>query len=115
MYYIAAEAQLAKGNDSLATWYFDQVLASRGLTPLVDRTLNDTIDGVAVSPMVTFDRINLERFKEFFGEGQTFYNLKRKYHAIQAVDESTGVEKKIAGDKKIYVAPIPDSEYENRF
>lgn len=115
MYYIVAEAELEAGNDSVATWYFDQVLASRGLTPLSERTVTDSIEGQAISPSLTIERINLERFKEYFGEGQTFYNLKRQHLPIHAIDEATGVEKVIAADRSIYVIPIPDSEFQNRY
>ena len=54
------------------------------------------------------------RFKEYFGEGQTFFNLKRQHLNINAWDNATGKEKVIPASKKIYVIPIPDSEYENR-
>ncbi len=68
MYYIMAEALLDSDKET-ATWYFDQVLESRGLTPLSQRT---------TSQELTQKLINLERFKEKFGEGQTFFKLKRQ-------------------------------------
>ena len=104
MYYIMAEANLEHNADS-ATWYFDQVLASRGLTPLAERTTPETL---------TQELINLERFKEYFGEGQTFYNLKRQNLPINSWDENQAKEIEIPASNKIYVVPIPDSEYENR-
>ena len=104
MYYIIAEAYLELNADS-ATWYFDQVLASRGLTPLAERTTPETL---------TQELINLERFKEYFGEGQTFYNLKRQNLPINSWDENQAKEVEIPASNKIYVVPIPDSEYENR-
>lgn len=104
MYYIMAEALLETNSDS-ATWYFDQVLESRGLTPLVQRTTPQTL---------TQELINLERFKEYFGEGQTFFNLKRQNLPINGWDVATGTEKNIPAANKVYVIPIPDSEYENR-
>ena len=106
MYYIVAEALLEEKQDSVATWYFDRVLESRGLTPLATRTPSTT---------VTQELINLERFKEYIGEGQTFYNLKRQHIAINGWDISTNQEKTIPANKDIYVIPIPDSEIENRF
>ena len=100
MYYIMAETLLESDIES-ATEYYNQVLESRGLSAIKDQTL-------------TQELINLERFKEYFGEGQTFFNLKRQHLNINAWDNATGKEKVIPASKKIYVVPIPDSEYENR-
>lgn len=101
MYYIMAEA-LLESDIELATEYYNQVLESRGLSALrEDQTL-------------TQELINLERFKEYFGEGQTFFNLKRQHLNISAWDNTTAKEKVIPASKEIYVIPIPDSEYENR-
>lgn len=104
MYYIMAEALLDSDLES-ATWYFDQVLESRGLTPLAQRSTPQTL---------TQELINLERFKEYFGEGQTFYNLKRQNLPIKGWDAAAGKETVIPASTKVYVIPIPDSEYENR-
>ena len=106
MYYIVSEALLEENQDSVATWYFDRVLESRGLTPLAARQPAETVNQ---------DLINLERFKEYIGEGQTFYNLKRQHMAISGWDISTNQERTIPANKDIYVIPIPDSEIENRF
>ena len=106
MYYIMAEALLEATDTVGATTYFDCVLQSRGLTPLAARTPVDT---------VTQARINQERFKEYIGEGQTFYNLKRQHLPIDAWDKATNSTKTFAADKSIYVIPIPDSEYANRY
>lgn len=105
MYYIMAEVMLEEEQDS-AAWYFDQVLVSRGLTPLAERIPADTL---------SIELINLERFKEYFGEGQHFYNLKRQHLSIHAVDVATGKEVVIPASADVFVAPIPDSEYENRY
>jgi len=105
MYYIMAEALLDTKMDS-ATWYFDRVLESRGLTSLATRKPAET---------VTQELINLERFKEYIGEGQTFFNLKRQNLPISAWDDARNTEKTIPASNALYVIPIPDSEYENRF
>ena len=105
MYYIMAEALLDTKMDS-ATWYFDRVLESRGLTSLATREPAET---------VTQELINLERFKEYIGEGQTFFNLKRQNLPISAWDDAGNTEKTIPASNALYVIPIPDSEYENRF
>ena len=105
MYYIMSEALLEEDLDA-ATWYFDRVLESRGMTPLATRLPAETVNQ---------DLINLERFKEYIGEGQTFYNLKRQNLNISVWDDSDNSEKSIAASNSIYVIPIPDSEYEYRY
>ena len=96
MYYIAAECML-ESNPGLAQEYFNTVIEHRGLTRLEDRpeplTLNQTI-------------INEERYKEFWGEGQSFYNMKRQDLLIELPD-GTWV-------KPVYLIPIPDIEFDYR-
>ena len=106
MYYIMAEALLEATDTIGATKYFDCVLESRGLTALSARVPADTI---------TQERINLEHFKEYIGEGYTFYNLKRQHLPIDAWDAKTNSLRTEAPDTAIYRIPIPDSEYANRY
>ena len=106
MYYIMAEALLEATDTIGATKYFDCVLESRGLTALSARMPADTI---------TQERINLEHFKEYIGEGYTFYNLKRQHLPIDAWDAKTNSLRTEAPDTAIYRIPIPDSEYANRY
>lgn len=101
MYYICSEALLETDYDKALT-YFDAVLVSRGLEPLANRTTNNTL---------TQDFINLERYKEFVGEGQTFFNMKRQNLAIKSADGKTTFQP----SNDIYVVPVPDIEYENRY
>ncbi len=101
MYYICAEA-LLDTDPVEARKYFDEVLAHRGLEPLANRVENNEL---------TQERINLDRYKEFVGEGQTFFNMKRQNLAIDSYDG----EKVYQPSKQIYVVPIPDIEYENRY
>ena len=105
MYYIMSETLLEEDLDA-ATWYFDCVLESRGMTPLATRQPAETVNQ---------DLINLERFKEYIGEGQTFYNLKRQNLSISVWDDSDNSEKTLPASNSIYVIPIPDSEYEYRY
>jgi hypothetical protein len=100
MYYICAEGLLDSDYDA-ALGYFDAVLESRGLEPLSKRTTGNTL---------TMDAINLDRYKEFIGEGQTFFNMKRQNLPMKMVDGKT---KQPSND--IYVVPVPDIEYENRY
>lgn len=98
MYYIMAECLLDTDN-AAATAYYNAVREHRGLEPLAaDRSL-------------TIDLINLERSKEYFGEGQMFFNCKRQNLPVLSADGST--EYKPSND--IFVIPIPDAEYANRY
>ena len=99
MYYIAAEALLVTDPEK-ARDYFDIVLKSRGLIGLKDR--------VPAVPL-TLDLITADRFKEFIGEGQTFFNMKRLNSNIFTTDRQT-----VPASKAIYVLPIPLAEFDYR-
>ncbi len=101
MYYIAAECLLDTDYDR-ALELFDEVLSHRGLEP---------VETWSSSPVLTQDVINNERYKEFIGEGQTFFNMKRQNLSISGVDGSTTY----SPSNSIYVVPIPDIEYDNRY
>ena len=66
MYYIMAEALLDK-DPQTAMAYFDQVIESRGMVKFAERAENK----------ITGEDIYIERRKEFFGEGQQWFNMKR--------------------------------------
>ena len=98
MYYIAAESLLDTDYDR-ALAYYDEVIVSRGLEPLS-----------ATDAKLTQEIINTERYKEYFGEGQTFFNMKRQNQNIVSYDNKitfTPVD-------GIYNIPIPDIEKDNR-
>ncbi len=101
MYYIAAECLLDTDYDA-ALGYFNEVLTHRGLEPL--ETWN------APYNVLTLDVISSERYKEFIGEGQTFFNMKRLNQSISAVDG----EKTIGASNSVYVVPIPHIESDYR-
>ena len=96
MYYIAAEALLESDYDTALALY-NTVRAHRGLDVLDNKTL-------------TVELINDERYKEFIGEGQTYFNFKRQNLSILANDGKTTYQPADG----IYIVPIPDIEYENR-
>lgn len=98
MYYIAAEC-LLDTHPEQAKKYYNEVRAHRGLA---------TLD--ATTPL-TQELIDLEFFKEYFGEGQQFFRYKRMNQPIPAYDAKSTYP---ASDK-IYVIPIPNSEYANRY
>lgn len=98
MYYIMAECLLDSDNARAAS-YYNTVRQHRGLEPLSSgRTL-------------TLDLITLERFKEYFGEGMTFFNNKRLNLPMTSADGKTNYK----ASNSIYVVPIPDAEYANRY
>lgn len=99
MYYIAAEA-LLNTNPDKALSYFDMVLKSRGLLALEDR--------VPAVPL-TLQLITEDRYKEFIGEGQTFFNMKRLN--LNITNTSMQV---IPASKEVYMPPIPKIEYDYR-
>lgn len=98
MYLIAAEA-LLETNYEKAIGYFDDELKSRGVTTLSQR-----------GETLTKDVIYNEYRKELFGEGQTWYNMKRLNKDIISNAES----KTIPASETVYVIPIPEEEYEYR-
>lgn len=100
MYYIASEASLLQGNYPDALNYFNQVLASRGLTALDERIPAETL---------TIERIDEERYKELIGEGQSFFNMKRRNLDIQNADGQT-----IKASSKIFTVEIPEQEFDYR-
>lgn len=99
MYYIAAEALLTS-NPEKARDYFDTVISSRGLTPLKERSSGQTL---------TINHLINERYKEFIGEGQTFYNMKRLNLDFVNVNAQP-----VQASKAIYVLPIPTEEIDYR-
>ena len=100
MYYIAAESALKLGNYDQALDYFNELLESRGLVALDERLPAETL---------TIDKITDDRYKEFVGEGQSFYHMKRLNLNILNVEGQT-----VTADKKIYVVDIPSQEFEFR-
>ena len=98
MYYIAAEA-LAESDPARAAELLLYVMSRRMDIP----ELPDADKLV--------EAIDDERYKEFIGEGQTFYNMKRRNLPILDVDGTTYHRPSNA----IFTVPIPDVEYENRY
>ena len=95
MYYIMAEVLLDE-DTAQATAYFNEVRKHRGL-----EALNEDLK---------LNHINEERYKEYIGEGQLFFNMKRLNLPITSSDNVTTYE-----PGKIYTVPVPDIEKENRF
>lgn len=96
MYYIASECLLEK-DPAQATQYFNEMIYNRGLLPLDERQ---------VPEVLTQEKINTERYKEFWGEGQSFFNFKRQNLPM------TNPEGEVM---PVYIVPIPDIEFEYRY
>ena len=96
MYYIMAEVLLEE-DANLSLTYYNEVRQHRGLEPF--------------EGPLTLKHINEERYKEYIGEGQLWFNMKRQNLSIKSSDNVTTFE----GGKAIYAVPIPDIEIENRF
>lgn len=99
MYLIAAEALLDTDYET-AVDYFDMELVSRGVTPLSQRA----------GETLTKEMIFNEYRKELFGEGQTWFNMKRLNRDIVSNAEL----KTIPAGETVYVIPIPEEEFEYR-
>lgn len=95
MYYIMAETLLSDAPET-ALAYYNKVREHRGLEAL---------------DSVTLQQINEERYKEYIGEGQLFFDMKRRNQDINSYDNTTSYK----ASKVIYVVPIPDIEKENRY
>ncbi len=95
MYYIMAETLLDEAPET-ALMYYNKVREHRSLKPL---------------SALTQQQIDEERFKEYIGEGQLFFNMKRRNLPITSYDGATTYEP----SRKIYAVPIPDIEEENRY
>ena len=109
MYYIIAEALLEE-NPAEALSYYNEIRVNRGLEPLTGTSLDENTGEVVERPL-TLEQINEERYKEFFGEGQYFFNKKRLNLPILSYDGATEYKP----SNGIFVVPIPDAERENRY
>lgn len=97
MYYIVAEANLVK-DPGKAMKYLDYVLASRDLTPFAER-----------EGRITAANIFNERRKEFYADGEDFFNMKR----LQTDIELPGLGSFAGTDDATYTMPVPQSVEDN--
>lgn len=97
LYLIAADA-LLDSNPTEARTLYNAETASRGLPSLLP------------SDNLTHDIIFDEYHKEMFGEGQVWYNMKRRNMDITSnIDSRT-----IPASETVYTVPIPQDEYTYR-
>ena len=109
MYYIMAEVLLDEDADA-ALEYYNEVRTHRGLEPLPTHVTDEETGELVYRPL-TLQHINEERYKEYFGEGQLFFNMKRLHENISSYNNATTYQ----ASKDIYVVPIPDIEIQNRY
>lgn len=98
MYLIAIEALLEK-DPQQALAYYDRLMVSRGRI----------FEGESVGA-VTMEEVRNERYREFFGEGYEWFNMKREKRQLWITSEKRYVE----GTDKLYVLPLSDDEVEYR-
>lgn len=101
MYYIAAEGYLKEGDRTTAEDLFNDVLNARGLTDLSAR-----IPAIELTEDVIYN----ERWKEYFGEGMRWFDMKKLN-----MDITSHTEGKIhAASDVLYVLPVPEEEFDPR-
>lgn len=102
LYLIVAEALLTKGQANEARIYFDQLIESRGLIGFAKR-----------NPVreLKLEDILVERRKEFVGEGQEWFSMKRLNKDVY----NPNTLKTYPGSDEIYTLSIPDDEFEFRY
>ena len=97
MYLIMAEGLLKQGKLTEAQRYLDSYTQARGFV-----YRNVTLD---------MELINKEYRKEFWGEGLTWFNMKRQNMSINSC---LYYGMTYEGSDEVYVWPIPDGEFEYR-
>ena len=98
LYYIVAEANITK-DPAKAKEYFDKVLKSRGR-----ETLEES------GEQLTEDLLFEEREREFYGEGFTWFDMKKERKDIMTVSGKT-----LPGNvAATYTLTVPDEEWESR-
>ena len=100
MYYIMAEALLEENID-LATDYMDVVVEARGMVGFKDRI---------PARQLTLDDIMKERRKEYYGEGQEWFCMKRQNRDVYSIIGAVT----LPGSDKIYCLPVPEEEMNAR-
>ncbi len=101
MYYISADGYLKEGNTALAEERINTVINSRGLTKLSER-----VPAITLTEEVIYN----ERWKEYFGEGVRWFDMKKK--GMEVRSNAEGIIH--PATNAIYVLPIPEGEFSAR-
>ena len=100
MYLIAAEALLTT-DQVKAMGYYDLVATSRNGASLAELGKAE----------LTREDIDKERYREFFGEGYEWYNMKRENRDLTIHSSS----KVVPGTDELYTLTIPNDEFDYRY
>ena len=102
LYFIIAEAALARGDVDTAIERINSIMRTRGF--LAEQLIPSTVSIAEVR-----NRLEREIYKEFVGEGQAFFYLKR--NNINRVFRGTAAGHETISDTgAVFVLPLPDSE-----
>lgn len=100
-FFIAAESEARLGNESKA-----RTILNRYLKAVGSDTIEDNVTGQAL-----VERILQEKYKEFVGEGQNFFDLKRTGSSLKRLGTWGTPRTTINPDDYRWTLPIPASEY----
>ena len=103
MYYILAEATYDQDKEK-AMRYFNDVRNSRGL--------NDYASAEVTSREEFMELVLAERYKEFWGEGQTFFSYKRENKGFKHPDSWDHYGEVYTPSSEMFVLPWPKKELE---
>jgi hypothetical protein len=103
LFYIIAENLIKKGQVEEAVSYLNDFRFHRGAQ------YGSLPDPTAVTEVQAYDILETEYYKEFYGEGQTFFFLKRRGNT-KIIDPNGRGTKDITPQN--YIVPIPESEKE---
>lgn len=100
-FFIAAESEARLGNESKAREIINRYLSAVGAD-----TISENITGQAL-----IDAILYEKYKEFVGEGQNYFDLKRTGSSLPRPGIWGVSRNSIQADDYRWTLPIPASEY----
>ena len=105
LYLIMAEAHLLTDNVIESANWLNTLMSNRGMLP--EQLIG--WGGVDIMQTDVFQRLRREVYKEFVGEGQAFFFLKRNNMNVIFTGTDTGYHS-LAIPSNVYVLPLPDSE-----
>ena len=104
LFYIIAEANLKFGNRDLAINILDNIYVMRG-------SPEGRVKNYAFSDEDVYSFLETEHYKEFYGEGQAWFYLKRQ-NAGSVFDVGISNSKVPIDDVTKYIPPRPQKEYD---
>ena len=106
LYYILAEVAILNGRSNYAAEAINRVQSMRGLIDL------QLLDPATATLAEVTARLEEEIYREFVGEGQIFFYLKRNNRSVifDGNGGRTNLLLEFPSTERIYVLPLPDSE-----